>query len=67
LKGYVDKDNPVRFIDAFVDNLNLEGLGFKHVLPADVRRPPYNPADLLKLYIYGSVNQVRSSRKLERE
>src|SRR5271157_2406990 len=67
LEGYVDKENPVRFIDAFVDSLNMENLGFKHSIPADVGRPPYNPSDLLKLYIYGYLNQVRSSRKLERE
>ncbi len=67
LEGYVDKENPVRFIDAFVDSLNLENLGFKHSIPAEVGRPPYNPSDLLKLYIYGYLNQIRSSRKLERE
>jgi transposase len=67
LEGYVDKENPVRFIDAFVDSLNLEKLGFKHSIPAEVGRPPYNPSDLLKLYVYGYLNQVRSSRKLERE
>ena len=67
LEGYVDKDNPVRFTDAFVDSLNLENLGFKHSIPADVGRPPYDPSDLLKLYVYGYLNQIRSSRKLERE
>ena len=67
LEGYVDKENPVRFIDAFVDSLNLEKLGFKHSIPAEVGRPPYNPSDLLKLYVYGYLNQIRSSRKLERE
>jgi transposase len=67
LEGYVDKDNPVRFIDAFVDSLNLEKLGFKHSIPTEVGRPSYDPADLLKLYVYGYLNQVRSSRKLERE
>ncbi len=67
LEGYVDKENPVRFIDAFVDSLNLEKLGFGHSIPAEVGRPPYNPSDLLKLYVYGYLNQVRSSRKLERE
>ena len=64
---YVDKENPVRFIDAFVDSLNLEKLGFKHSVPAETGRPSYNPSDLLKLYIYGYLNQVRSSRKLEKE
>jgi transposase len=64
---YVEKENPVRFIDAFVDSLNMEKLGFKHSVPADTGRPPYNPSDMLKLYIYGYLNQVRSSRKLEKE
>ena len=64
---YVDKENPVRFIDAFVDSLNLEKLGFKHSVPAETGRPSCNPSDLLKLYIYGYLNQVRSSRKLEKE
>jgi len=63
----VDKGNPVRFIDAFVDSLNLEKLSFTHAIPNDTGRPPYNPADLLKLYSYGYLNQTRSSRKLERE
>jgi transposase len=67
LEDYVDKENPVRFIDAFIDSLNLEKLGFKHSIPADTGRPSYNPQDLLKLYVYGYLNQVRSSRKLERE
>ncbi len=64
---YVDKENPVRFIDAFIDSLNLEKLGFKHSILADTGRPSYNPSDLLKLYVYGYLNQVRSSRKLEKE
>jgi len=67
LDQYVDAENPVRFIDAFIDSLNLEKLGFKHSILADTGRPPYNPSDLLKLYVYGYLNQVRSSRKLERE
>ena len=64
---YVDKENHVRFIDAFVNSLNLEKLGFKHSILADTGRPSYNPSDLLKLYVYGYLNQIRSSRKLERE
>jgi len=67
LDKYVDKENPVRFIDAFIDSLNLEKLGFKHSVPCDVGRPSYDPSDLLKLYVYGYLNQIRSSRKLERE
>jgi len=64
---YVAMENPVRFIDAFVDSLNLEKLSFKHSIPADTGSPSYNPSDLLKLYIYVYLNQVRSSRKLEKE
>jgi transposase len=67
LDEYVDEGNPVRFIDAFINSLNLEKLGFKHALPSDIGRPSYDPSDLLKLYVYGYLNQVRSSRKLERE
>ena len=67
LDDYVDKENPVRFIDAFIDSLNLEKLGFKHSVLADTGRPSYDPSDLLKLYVYGYLNQVRSSRKLEKE
>jgi transposase len=67
LEEYVDKENSVRFIDAFIDALNLEKLGFKHTLASEVGRPSYDPSDLLKLYVYGYLNQVRSSRKLERE
>lgn len=67
LDKYVDAENPVRFIDAFIDSLNLEKLGFKHSVLCDVGRPSYDPSDLLKLYVYGYLNQIRSSRKLERE
>lgn len=68
LDGYVDEDNPVRFIDSFVDSLDLKGLGFTHTEPNDEGgRPPYDPADMLKLYLYGYLNQIRSSRKLQRE
>ena len=64
---YVGGENPVRFIDAFVDMLDLQEMGFTHAEPGETGRPPYNPADLLKLYIYGYLNQRRSSRKLEAE
>lgn len=64
---YISEDNPVRFIDAFVDSLDLELLGFTHAKLEDTGRPPYNPADLLKLYIYGYLNHVRTSRLLEKE
>lgn len=66
---YVGPDNPVRAIEAFVGALDLCGLGFRHGGRGDggVGQPPYDPADLLKLYLYGYLNQVRSSRRLERE
>ena len=67
IEEYVEADNPVRFIDAYVDTLDMEKLGFTHFAPQDVGRPPYNPKDLCKLYLYGGLNHVRSSRKLERE
>ncbi len=60
-------DNPVRFIDAFVDGLDLSAAGFERVGPKATGRPGYDPADLLKLYIYGYLNRVRSSRRLEAE
>lgn len=66
---YVDRDNPVRAIEAYVSALDLAKLGFRHASSshAGVGQPPYDPADLLKLYLYGYINQVRSSRRLERE
>jgi transposase len=64
---YVGADNPVRFIDAFVDGLDLAAAGFARVAPKATGRPGYAPADLLKLYIYGYLNRVRSSRRLEAE
>ena len=64
---YVGTDNPVRFIDAFVDGLDLAGAGFARVEAKATGRPGYAPGDLLKLYIYGYLNRVRSSRRLERE
>jgi transposase len=64
---YVGADNPVRFIDAFVDELDLVAAGFSGVVPKATGRPGYAPADLLKLYIYGYLNRVRSSRRLEME
>ena len=67
LDDYVATDNPVRVVDAFVDELDLAALGFAGVVPAATGRPGYHPAILLKLYIYGYLNQVASSRRLERE
>lgn len=59
--------NPVRVVDAFVDELDLQALGFEKVEPAATGRPAYHPTVLLKLYIYGYLNRVQSSRRLERE
>jgi transposase/IS5 family transposase len=64
---YVGADNPVRFIDAFVASLDLEAAGFARVTSKATGRPGYAPGDLLKLYIYGYLNRVRSSRRLEAE
>src|SRR5260221_13445881 len=66
LEDYVSDDNPARVIDVFVEELNLGGLGFG-MTTATTGRPPYHPAMLLKLYIYGYLNRVQSSRRLERE
>jgi transposase len=67
LDDYISEDNVVRFIDAFVDGLELEELGFGRTAPKETGRPPYDPRDLLKLYIYGYLNRVRTGRRLERE
>ena len=64
---YVGLDNPVRFIDAFVDGLDVAAAGFLRVAAKAMGRPGYAPGDLLKLYIYGYLNRVRSSRRVERE
>ncbi len=67
LEDYVAADNPVRIIDAFVDELDLAELGFARVQPAATGRPGYAPGTMLKLYIYGYLHQLTSSRKLEHE
>ena len=67
LDDYIAEDNPVRVIDAFVDELDLGQLGFAGVEPKETGRPAYHPSTLLKLYIYGYLNRVQSSRRLERE
>jgi transposase len=68
IEDYVGPDNPVRAIESFVCALDLAKLKFRHAdRGAEVGQPPYGPADLLKLYLYGYINQVRSSRRLERE
>ena len=66
IDDYISEDNPCRIIDAFVDRLDLQMLGFK-VIPPKTGRPSYHPAMMLKLYIYGYLNQIQSSRRLERE
>lgn len=67
LDDYIAQDNPVRVIEAFVDSLDLKELGFVRAVPADKGRPGYNPADMLKLFMYGYMNKITSSRTLERE
>ena len=67
MDDYITPDNPVRFIDAFVDRMNLYELGFAKAEPARTGRPGYEPKDLLKLYIYGYKNRITSSRRLEQE
>jgi len=67
IEDYVGQENPVRAIDAFVEGLDLVELGFCKSIPAETGRPPYNPADLLKLYIWGYLNRTHSSRRLETE
>lgn len=67
LDDYVGADNPVRLVDAFIDELDLLALGFTGARPAATGRPAYHPATMLKLYLYGYLNQVLSSRRLERE
>ena len=67
LEDWIVEDNPVRVIDAFVDELDLGELTFSGVEPEVTGRPSYHPSVLLKLYIYGYLNRVQSSRRLERE
>ncbi|MBV8935906.1 MAG: transposase, partial [Alphaproteobacteria bacterium] len=67
LDDWIEENNPVRVIDAFVDLLDLAELGFEGVTPAETGRPAYHPSALLKLYIYGYLNRVQSSRRLECE
>jgi len=67
LDDYVTVDNPVRFLDAFVAQLDLAALGFRRAVPADTGRPGYDPGDLLRLYLYGYLHRIRSSRRLEQE
>jgi transposase len=67
LDDWVDENNPVRAVDVFVDALELRDLGFDSVNPAATGRPAYHPSAMLKLYIYGYLNRIQSSRRLERE
>src|SRR6056300_436284 len=66
LDDYVTEDSPVRVIDVFIDELDLSDLGFK-TQPNDTGRPAYRPSTMLKLFVYGYLNRVQSSRRLERE
>ena len=68
IEDYVGRDNAVRAIEAYVASVDLAKLGFRHaVRVVGAGQPPYDPADLLKLYLYGYLNQIRSSRRLARE
>lgn len=67
LDDYIGEDNPVRVIDVFVDELDLKQLGFDGAVPEETGRPAYHPATLLRLYVYGYLNRIQSSRRLERE
>ena len=67
LDDYVSDTNPVRVVDVFVDELDLVNLGFEGAIPADTGRPAYHPSVLLKIFIYGYLNRIQSSRRLERE
>jgi transposase len=67
LDDYVGPENPVRFLDAFVAQLDLGALGFQRAVPAETGRPGYDPGDLLRLYLYGYLHRIRSSRRLEQE
>lgn len=67
LDEYIAEDNGVRVIDVFIDSLNLKALGFDGATPANTGRPSYHPAVLLKIYVYGYLNRIQSSRRLERE
>lgn len=67
LDDYIGEDNPIRAVDVFVEQLDLAAMGFSGVVPATTGRPSYHPAVLLKIYIYGYLNRIQSSRCLERE
>jgi len=67
LDDYIDEDNSVRVVDTFVGMLDLDGLGFQGMTPKVTGRPAYHPSTMLKLYIYGYLNRIQSTRRLERE
>src|ERR1700687_5691794 len=67
VEEYVSDENPVRVIDAFVGELDLAKLGFEGMCPEPTGRPGYHPSTLLKIYLYGYLNRIQSSRRLERE
>ena len=67
LDDYITEDNPTRVIDAYVEHLDLDDLGFTKAVPNDTGRPMYCAKDMLKLYVYGYMNRTRSSRRLEAE
>src|SRR5881396_2856985 len=67
LEDYVGEENPVRVIEVFIDELDLAALGFAGMTPAATGRPAYHPSTLLKIYLYGYLNRIQSSRRLERE
>src|SRR6478735_11647289 len=67
LEDYVDEENPVRVIEASIDELDLAALGFSGMTPAATGRPAYHPLTLLQIYLYGYLNRIQSSRRLERE
>ena len=67
LEDYIDEENPARVVDAFIDELDLAELGFEGVQPKATGRTAYHPSTLLKIYLYGYLNSIQSSRRLERE
>ena len=67
IEDYISQENTVRFLDAFVEQLDTTAMGFNHAKLKETGRPPYHPKDLLKLYLYGYLNRIRTSRLLERE
>jgi transposase len=67
LDDYVSEDNPVRVVEAFIDELDFHALGFAGATPAETGRPAYHPSTMLKIYLYGYLNRIQSSRRLERE